>query len=196
MNDDQGSPLRFKHIDILLDEYRALYDLLAFRLAAIEKRVPLTGAALYAVLGSVSALEPVARTLVLLAMPPAAVWFLRTTIGHARAKQDVKLRLIAIESHVNDLAGDDLLNFQTGHPSRGREVAGRSGQDSVLAVYFGTIGLLAACAFLVATIGLADTIPPRIYFGVLGASAATLTYDVRFIRQYRAGPSKPPSSAR
>lgn len=194
MHGDQGAPVRFRHIDILLDEYRVLYDLLTFRLAAIEKRVPISGAALYAVLGSVSALEPVARTLALLVMPPAAVWFLRTTISHVRAKQDVKLRLIAIEAHVNDLAGDDLLTFQSGHPSRGREVAGRSGQDSVLAVFFGATGLLAACAFLVATVGLVETIPPRIYFGILGASAATLTYDVLFIRQYRSVHSKTPAS--
>lgn len=195
MHDDQGSPLRFKHIDILIEEYRALYDLLAFRLAAIEKRVPITGAALYALLGSVPALEPLARTLVLLVMPPAAVWFLRTTMSHARAKHDVKLRLIAIENHVNDLAGDDLLTFQSAHPSRGREVAGRSGQESFLTVYFGALGLLAACAFIVAVVGI-ESVPPVIYFGALGASAATLTYDMLFIRAYRSDQAKSPARSR
>lgn len=185
MDGDQDTQVRLKRIDILLDEYRALYSLLAFRLAAIEKRVPITGVALYTVAGSVPSLEPIARSLLLLAMPTAAVWFLRTTISHIRAKQDIKLRLIEVEHHVNEMAGEELLKFQSVHPSTGRDVAGRSGQDSVLAVYFGTIGLLAVCAFLVATIGLIDAVPPRVYFGILGASAATLTFDVLFIRHYR-----------
>ncbi len=192
MDGDQNTLSRHKGIDILLDEYRALYSLLAFRLTAIEKRVPITGAALYTVVGSVPSLEPIARTLLLLAMPPAAVWFLRTTISHARAKQDIKLRLVEVERQVNALVGAELLTFQSAHPSTGREVAGRSGQDSVRAVYFGTIGLLAACAFLVATVGVIDLVPARFYFGILGASAGMLTFDLLFIRHYRAPTAKAP----
>lgn len=190
-NDDRQGQLR-TYIDILLDEYRALYALLAIRLNAMEKRIPVTGAALYAVVGSLPALEPTARTLMLLMLPAAAVWFLRTTISHARSKQDVKLRLIEVEQHVNTLVGEELLAFQSRHPSARREVAGRSGQDSVLAVYFGAMGLLAACGFVAASTGLSQTVSPRVYFGILGAAAATLTWDLVFVRSYR---SSPPSSS-
>ncbi len=191
-NDDPRGLLR-THIDILLDEYRALYALLAIRLGAMEKRIPITGAALYTVVVSVPALEPIPRTLLLFMLPAAAVWFLRTTTSHARAKQDVKLRLIQVEQHVNSLVGEELLAFQSRHPSAGREVAGRSAQDSVLAVYFGSLGLLAACGFVAATVGLSHTIPLWVYFGILGGTAAMLTWDIVFIRSYRS--SSPTSSS-
>lgn len=192
MDHDDRMGLLKTHIDILLDEYRALYALLAIRLGAMEKRIPVTGAALYAVVGSVPALEPIARTLLLLMLPAGAVWFLRTTISHARAKQDVKLRLIEVEQHVNSLVGEELLSFQSRHPSARREVAGRSGQDSVLAVYVGSLGLLAACGFVAASVGLGHTIPLWVYFGALGGTAAMLTWDIVFIQSYR---SSPPSSS-
>lgn len=137
-------------IRVLIEEYRALYGLLSFRLAAVDQRLPLVGGALMAVLGSASTLPSTAQFGVLLAMPMALAWLLRLTVFHARSKEDVLRRIDEIERHVNQIAGEELLAFQSRHPSRARTISGRTGMGTVSSVLsFCLMGLLGCLALMV-----------------------------------------------
>lgn len=133
---------------ILLAEYRALYDLALFRLASLDRRVPLTGSALAAALGAALVLPLAAKIFILIAHPLALVWFLRTTINHARSFEDVIRRIEQIEGQLNQIAGHQLLRFQSHHPSRGKATGGRTGQETISAVLIASGLILLGCAGL------------------------------------------------
>src|SRR5262245_16845632 len=119
------------HIQVLLEEYRALYSLLVFRLSAMEQRLPVLTGLLSGLLGGSSLVPIEGRPLVFLGLPLALLRVLHSTLVHARSKQDVKIRLDEIERTVNHLVGASLMTFQSGHPSRGLVVAGRTGRDLI-----------------------------------------------------------------
>lgn len=123
-----------ERVDVLLEEYRALYSLLTFRLEAIEQRIPLATGILVALLSSSSSFTHEQRLALLLAVPAACVWLHGTMALHTRSKEDVLRRIDEIERMINGLAAEELLVFQSRHPNRKRFVGGRSGFGSVLAV--------------------------------------------------------------
>jgi len=135
-------------VSVLLEEYRALYGLLALRVQAIERRVPLIGASLAGIVATLSSVEPRATAFLLWAIPVALVWFTRTTISHVRSLEDLLRRIEEIERVVNGRAGEDLLVFQSSHPSRGVFVGGRTGGESILAVLLWSGLLLVGIAYL------------------------------------------------
>lgn len=145
---EQPPQIEDAQLRVVFEEYRALYTLLVFRLGTMEQRLPIIAAILSATLGGTSALPPQVQSLIFIALPPALIWFLRTTVGHARSKHDIKTRIDEIERHVNRVMGAELLAFQSRHPSRGRVTAGRSGRELVLSVYFAALALLAGCVAL------------------------------------------------
>jgi hypothetical protein len=129
------------------EEYRALYALVEFRMAALDRRAPVTAAAFAGAVASMQAVPVEARFVLFVALPIALVWLTRTTINHARSFEDVLRRIEEIEHAVNSVLKADVLRFQSNHPSRHRRVGGRTGHESVLAV-LGTADLvLAALAF-------------------------------------------------
>lgn len=132
-------------IQVLIEEYRALYGLLAFRLGAVDRRVPVAGGTFGAVLGGFAALPSDAQIVALLTIPAALIWLFRTIVSHARSKEDVLRRIDEIERQVNQIANEELISFQSRHPSRGRSVSGRSGLSSVFAVLTLAACALAAC---------------------------------------------------
>lgn len=103
-----------RRVQILLEEYRAPYGLLTYRMSAMEERLPLTGALFSALLGVGTMIPERAGLLVFLGLPFTLVWFVRSTLAHARSKQDVKLRIDQIERSVNRLFREDLLTSQSG----------------------------------------------------------------------------------
>jgi cytochrome c biogenesis protein CcdA len=111
----------------------------------MDRRLPVAGGTLAAILGSTSALPREASLFVLLAIPAVLVWFLRTTIAHSRSKEDVLRRIDEIERQVNQLAGEELLAFQSRHPNRHRAVSGRTGRGTVTAVLWLCLAALAGC---------------------------------------------------
>lgn len=134
-------------VNILLEEYKALYSLLTFRLEAIDQRIPVAAGALVALLSSSSAFTNDQRLALLLGIPAACAWLHGTTVLHARSKEDVLRRIDEIERTINGLAAEELLVFQSRHPNRKRFVGGRSGFGSVLAVL--NISVVAVAAALV-----------------------------------------------
>lgn len=135
-------------VPILLEEYRALYALAQFRMGSLERRAPIAGAMLSAFLGSVTVLPPEASLIFLLCFPMALLWFVRTTVIHAKSFADILRRIEAIERCVNEIAGDELLLFQSTHPSRRLAVGGRIGREVTRSVVVGCLMLLAGCVYL------------------------------------------------
>jgi len=123
-------------VDILMEEYRVLYTLVTLRLTSLDRRVPLAGASLAAFLGSVTVLPRDAQLVFLFGLPVALVWFLRATVNHARSAEDLLRRIEEIEREINRLCGEELLAFQSRHPSRGRQVGGQTTTESVKTVFY------------------------------------------------------------
>lgn len=172
-------------IRVLVEEYRAMYGLLSFRLAAVDQRLPLVGGALLGVLGTVSSLPSAAQSGVLLAMPMALAWLLRMTVFHARSKEDVLRRIDEIERHVNQIAGEELLAFQSRHPSRARTISGRTGMGTVWSVlWFCLVGLLGCLALVVSQ----RPTDPRVLTGYavyICIAAVDFVHVVFRLRRYR-----------
>lgn len=135
-------------VEVLLEEYRALYALAVFRLQALDRRVPLAIGALVASLAAAVALPWEAQLVVMMAAPVSLVWVLRTTVGHARSFEDCLRRIERIEQEVNAIAGAELLGFQSGHPSRGSSTGGRTGIEAVVSVLLASGVVLAATGAL------------------------------------------------
>ncbi len=178
-----------ERVRVLLEEFRALYALLSFRLAAVERSLPVAGGTLAAILSGSTSLAHEAQRVVLLAMPAALLWLMRTTCAQARSKEDVIRRIAELEGTVNHIAGEELLAFQSRHPNRGRRVSGRSGGTTVFGVLSFSLTGLAACAWMATPLW-----PDLRMAGAYGAYVLAATTDVvatvwRLGRyRYRKGP--------
>jgi hypothetical protein len=138
-------------IQILLEEYRALYSLLTFRLTAMDRHLPAIGGTLAGILGSTTAMPDQARLSFLLGLPIAVLWLFLSTVQHARSKEDHVRRIDEIERLVNRLAGEELLVFQSRHPNKARHAGGRTGFGSVIAVLSVCLIMLGLCLHTVQT---------------------------------------------
>ena len=138
-------------IQILLEEYRALYSLLTFRLTAMDRRLPAIGGTLAGILGSAAAMPDQTRLSFLLGLPIALLWLFLSTVQHARSKEDHIRRIDEIERLVNRLAGEELLVFQSRHPNKARHPGGRTGFAAVFAVLSVCLIMLGACMYMIET---------------------------------------------
>lgn len=172
-------------VSILLAEYGVLYRLAEFRMGALDRRVPAAGAAIVAFLGSVPILPEPAGVIVLAAIPLSLVWFVRTTINHARSLEDLLRRTEAIEHAVNRITGDTLLAFQSGHPSRGKAVGGRTGFETVSAVGLAAALLIGSCEYLASMAGEIEPWISAGYTGYLAATGGSILLWLRGWRKYR-----------
>jgi len=144
-------PNRELELNAIFEEYHAMYDLAVFRLNALDRRAPVTVAAFATVLVSLQSLPVSAQLLVLLFLPPSLVWFMRTTVNHARSFEDALRRIEELEKSANARLSEPLLCFQSRHPSRGREVGGRTGRETLLAVLGSILLMLAVAAYQIHT---------------------------------------------
>jgi len=139
---------RRAQIDILLEEYRSLNRLLLFRLAAMDRRLPVTVGFFTLTAVSLVAVPHDLRIAILLVTPLGVSWFVRTTAQHARAKEDHLRRIDEIERLINSLAGAELLVFQSRHPNRLASTSGRTGQVTMTATACSGIFILFFCVVL------------------------------------------------
>jgi len=169
-------------VDILLAEYRALYDLALFRLASLDRRVPLTGSALVASLGAALVLPLGAKLFILIAHPLALIWFLRTTINHARSFEDALRRIELIEGQLNTLASRELVCFQSQHPSRHQTTGGRTGRETIVAVLTACGLILMGCVFLSLTLDGLEAVLRNVlllYFGFVAVYLAQVALNLQ-----------------
>lgn len=140
----------WNRIQILTEEYRALYALLTFRLGAIDQRLPLAAGALTALLITTPSLPQFQQVLFLWIAPASCVWLHRVVLLHVQSKEDVLRRIAEIEHQINRLASIELIVFQSHHPNQGRVVGGRSGFGSVLAIMINCLLVVAVASTLMA----------------------------------------------
>lgn len=182
----------WNRIQILTEEYRALYALLTFRLGVIDQRLPLAAAAMAALLASSPSLPVYQRLMLFLTVPIASLWLHRVVLLHTRSKEDVLRRIDEIERHVNRLASEELLAFQSRHPNRRRAVGGRSGFGSVMAIM--AVCLLSIVTSIVLVFCEFEAHRPLLvgYLSYCAATAAELIRSTLGLNRYRY--TKPPPS--
>ncbi|MBX3394303.1 MAG: hypothetical protein KF841_02945 [Phycisphaerae bacterium] len=151
----------------------------------MDQRVPAAGGLLGVVLGSVPVVPKETQLLFLAGAPACLAWIAATTFGHARSKEDHLRRIDEIERHVNQIAGEELLVFQSQHPNRQAVTAGRTGAAAIMAVASACLIAFAACAFLFQT---QTNVPPPLamaYNGYVLVSAGYVAVAFRSLRRYR-----------
>jgi len=137
-----------EQIRILLQEYRVLYGLLQWRLAAADRRILVVGGLLAGVMTAIRTLDVDSARLLLWGLPVALWVIVSVAVGHARSKEDLLRRIDEIEHHINRLADSELLAFQSRHPHRGRSVGGRTSATAINGILALCIGILAICCRL------------------------------------------------
>lgn len=137
-----------QRISILLEEYNSLNELLRFRLMAMDRRLPVAASFMAATIAAVLTLSAKLQLAVLIMTPSAILWIGRTTVQHARAKEDNLRRISEIEQKINEIAGEELLLFQSRHPNRAQTVAGRTGMSVVFATTLNSLLMLLVCLAL------------------------------------------------
>lgn len=171
-----------QRVQILLEEYRALYRLAEMRMVSLDRRVPLAGTAVTAFLGGTTLLPPASQLAVLVLIPLSLVWLARTTVNHARSFEDAIRRIEQIERRVNRIAGSELLGFQSTHPSRGRAVGGRTGEETVRAVVMLAAAVLGGCL----TVAIEGRVPFASTYAVyVAVIAVCLMHLIVIRRRYR-----------
>lgn len=174
-----------KAVDVLLAEYEAMYRLAEFRMASLERRVPAAGATIVAFLGVLPLLPESSQWILLMVVPASLVWFVRTTINHARSFEDVLRRIEWIEKRANRIAGQELIGFQSGHPSRGTTVGGRTGAETMGAVMLASALVLLTCLTLGSDAFNEHMTASLVYYAYLVIVGAHLIWAARKWRQYR-----------
>lgn len=182
-------------IQVLLEEYRALYGVLTLRLEAMDRRLPVATATIAALLGATTAMPPATKLAFLCVLPIGLFWLVLTTVAHARAKEDHLRRIDAIERQVNQLAGEELLVFQSRHPNKHESVAGRSGGAAVLAVFSACGLMLAACSYLFSMPTGFGSLPAWIYSGYAAVCVLLAGNAVLRLSRYRYQTAPPSAGA-
>lgn len=172
-------------IQILLEEYRALYSLLTFRLTAMDRRLPAIGGTLAGILGSTTAMPDATRVAFLLGLPIALLLFFLSTVQHARSKEDHLRRIDEIERLVNGLVGEELLVFQSHHPNKARYTGGRTGFGSVLTILSTCLLMLAGCVYTIQASRLNSSGQLASYAAYTFVCAAIMLITARRLHRYR-----------
>lgn len=170
---------------ILLAEYAALHELAAFRLAALDRRVPLGVGTLGAFLAAAASLPPACREVLLAAVPLATIWLVRTTLVHARSFADAIRRIAAIEEDLSASSSGRLMQFQSFHPSRQSDVGGRTGSETVWTALSSSYVLLAGSAWIAPTLTTWSHVTLVGYLAYLICLGAWLATAARRFRAYR-----------
>jgi hypothetical protein len=174
-----------EQVAVLLEEFRALYSLVTYRMSSLDRRITMAWAGLAGLVASFIAADAIGRYVVLAGLPLALVWFLRTTVNHARSFEDVLRRIEEIERAVNGMAGVELLAFQSRHPSRLIAVGGRTGTETVHTVYMTCLTMLVGGALLLAFATDASEIPITLYSVYVVGVCVAMFRSVRMLQRYR-----------
>lgn len=180
-----------RRLGSLYEEYRALYGLVIFRMSSLDRRVPIAGATLTATLAAVGSMPLPAMPVIFFGLPLALLWFLRTTINHARSFEDALRRIEQIELAVNAIHGDQLMKFQSRHPSKGKEIGGRTGRETIHAVVILVVTLLLGCGWMFAVALDAPWQGSAAYLGFLAVHAIHVGMVLMRLRRYSYQPQKP-----
>ena len=174
-------------IDVLKEEYRAMYQLAGHRITSLDRRVPVAATGIVALLSALVILPDEARLAALWTLPIVLVWLLRTTINHARSFEDAIRRIDQIEQQINGLAGAELMRFQSRHPSKDWGVGGRTGLEAIGAIYVLSLASLGVAAWLTGHL-LAGGTEVSLLLAVMGIAASYLSLLFLHAWRYRYRP--------
>lgn len=132
---------------IIIEEYKALYSLLTFRFTAIERRVAFSAVIISSILGLLPKMEIESKIIFLVGVPVAIIYLIRSTIFHIRSLEDYFRKIEEAECRVNEICSEQLMQFQSGHPSRGIP-GGRASQELLHFILLMGVGILGACSYL------------------------------------------------
>ncbi|MCA9296790.1 MAG: hypothetical protein KC983_09735 [Phycisphaerales bacterium] len=176
-------------VNCMLAEYRALYALAEFRMSALDRRIPVASATLTGSLAGTAVLPEDPGTFVLVAIPAALLWLVRTTINHARSFEDVLRRIEQLEGQLNAAVLKRVVSFQTRHPSRGVTVGGRTGRESIHAVLVAAMMMIAGCGVMFLRMADDSTWWTLAYVGYLALVLGSLLRTSVVLGQYQYMPS-------
>lgn len=171
-------------VEILLEEYRAVYALVSLRLSSLERRAALAAATLAAMLTSFAGIDADGQRALIVGLPLAMLWLVRTTVTHCQGFEDAVRHIELIEGRINGITGETLLSFQMQHPSRQRS-GGRTGRESVLAVSLTTLLTLGGCEFLAWRHRLFDPPMDLVYASYVAIFLVAAAYSVFQFFRYR-----------
>ena len=143
VDDQHGARVR-----LLVEEYRAVNQLLMFRLEAMESRLPMTAAGIGGLLVAAGALPIVSQVVLLVGIPIAVLFWVRGIILHAVSKEDAKDRIREIEREVAQICGQPVLRFQSEHPSATGPIGGRTARQMIVLVVVVSSVALTLCLSL------------------------------------------------
>ncbi len=132
---------------IVIEEYKALYSLLTFRFTAIERRVAFSAVIISYILGLLPKMEVESKIIFLVGVPVAIIYLIRSTIFHIRSLEDYFRKIEEAEKRVNEICSERLMQFQSGHPSKGLP-GGRASQELLHFILLMGVGILSACSYL------------------------------------------------
>ena len=170
---------------VLLGEYRAMTDLLVFRLVAMDRHLPLAAGLVTGVLAWIPSLPATTQCIALWCIPAAATWLVANTVTHARSKSDHLQRIADLELELNELAGRRLMTFQSEHPSRGRIPGGRSGRSTIYGVLVLAISLTVGAVSLASGSGLLESTTKHAFAGYAVLAAFFQAGTIVNWRHYR-----------
>lgn len=159
-----------------------MYSLVLYRLSALDQRIPIATAAITTVFGSIAVLPETLQIVLLIAVPLSLVWLVATTTNHARSLEDAFRRIEVIELSANATAKLQVMAFQSTHPSRGKRVGGRTGQNTVDAVSATALLLITGCYFL--AVQLVQSMWHTAYCLYVAVTLAAMWRIVRSVRRY------------
>lgn len=188
IQDQISQPPSSDVLSILMEEYRQLYELSRLRLNALDRRAPIAAATFAAVLATLDTASPSMQVILLIAIPLSLIWWLATTITHARSFEDALRRIELIERLINQEVRRDLLAFQSSHPSRGEVTGGRTGDQTIQAVLAASAVILGACLTLSIESSVLHGLWRPAYAVVLSLIACALLRMNALIRDYRYRP--------
>jgi len=166
-------------IDILLSEYESLYSLYSIRVSAIEKRIPIAAVILVSFLSSITLIPEQSKVIFLCGIPLSLIYLIRTTVFHIYSFEDLLRRVDEIECKVNQIAGEELIIFESQHPSKGLTVGGRTGRESVNAILLLSIGVLFSCGYLFSELKYCNSIKYIYYISLTVETAYLIIFVVK-----------------
>ncbi|MFN0011745.1 MAG: hypothetical protein ACKVS8_08905 [Phycisphaerales bacterium] len=144
----------------------------------------MAAATVAAMMTSFAGIDADGQRALIVGLPLAMLWLVRTTVTHSQGFEDAVRQIELVEGRINGIAGEELLSFQARHPSRQRS-GGRTGRESVTAVFLTALLVSGGCGFLAWRHELFDPQPVLAFAAYLATMIAAAAYSVGQFVRYR-----------
>jgi hypothetical protein len=136
-----------QRIGILLEEYKVLYSFYTYRISSVEQRILIVLLVVSTALGLLTQVSGGLRVVLLVGLPLVVFYISRQGVLHVRSFEDSLRRIELIERRINGIAHEELLLFQTTHPSK-QIPGGRGSKDMIVTIASLSLIILVGCAYI------------------------------------------------